>query len=469
MKTTFSRSSLTVVALVFGLLFAALSVSAQVTVEQIQRDFQARYYLMMSNYLKWPDCISGSPAPNFPKDGFYGDLSENPDKAVEVVSNLVQQFYFSNIVYSSFVKAPNGEADIEGSTVITNYISADMNVFQGSDVNANNYAAILGSLAADMRKLRLVQIPATQTITNDDTKETYCRSIDETSCSDVMDCVGNNHVSTPWGSYDGYFYHPNTSICEGPYESSSDAFANIGIVCETTAEDPYPQICYIRNTRGKITANLTPFAKGTARVYLKLSAVACNHNYLNSGNPTYCGGTTFTSFSHTLPTSAGENKYGRWSQGILIMGTNSISDYVTDASTLPGPIGDCSFPDEQIYGWEVADAVAIVAPDFTAKPEDRDCCACTSQCPAGQGTFKDSSIHIDIPFGSDNFSGSAGSISLAADFPSLSLATPAALAYTMAANVEFITNSTPPLTHLQFKTSQNLANIQTNNSFKYTA
>ena len=60
--------------------------SLRADVEQVQRDFQARYHLVGGSYLQWPQCSSGqTPAPQFPKDGFYGDLTEDPDKGVELV------------------------------------------------------------------------------------------------------------------------------------------------------------------------------------------------------------------------------------------------------------------------------------------------------------------------------------------------------------------------------------------------
>src|SRR5438552_9069931 len=59
--------------------------SLRAGVEQVQRDFQARYHLVTGNYLQWPQCSAGqTPAPQFPKDGFYGDLTEDPDEGVMV-------------------------------------------------------------------------------------------------------------------------------------------------------------------------------------------------------------------------------------------------------------------------------------------------------------------------------------------------------------------------------------------------
>ena len=60
------------------LLTALLPASkAGIKIEQAQRAFQGRYWFLTSNYVMWPDCTCGT-APNFPMDGFYGDISKNP-------------------------------------------------------------------------------------------------------------------------------------------------------------------------------------------------------------------------------------------------------------------------------------------------------------------------------------------------------------------------------------------------------
>src|SRR4051812_32154635 len=103
-------------ALMLAALFQGqVSASADgLTIEQVQRDFQVRYHTVNQNaYVDWPSCSSSmqTPAPRFPKDGFYGDTSLDPDRGVELVQDLVQKFYSSATIYNAFVKAPNGESD----------------------------------------------------------------------------------------------------------------------------------------------------------------------------------------------------------------------------------------------------------------------------------------------------------------------------------------------------------------------
>ena len=57
---------------------------------------------------------------------------------------------------------------------------------------------------------------------------------------------------------------------------------------------------------------------------------------------------------------------------------------------------------------------------------------------------------------------------LNASQPSPALSSPSVLRYTTATNVEAITNASGPLNHLQLKTSQILADVLTNNAFKFT-
>src|SRR6266404_2781351 len=84
----------------FGL--TSIPAFAQLSVEQVQRDFQIRYNLVTGGFVPWPSCSSGqSPAPQFPKDDFYGDLTQDPDKGVDVVNDLVQKFYSSAIIYTA--------------------------------------------------------------------------------------------------------------------------------------------------------------------------------------------------------------------------------------------------------------------------------------------------------------------------------------------------------------------------------
>src|SRR6266581_2356882 len=114
--TTITRNALAAAACLFAFFATPRGLLAQ-HIEQLMRDYQARYHLFNpGSYLTWPQCSAGqTPAPHFPKDGFYGDIIQDPDRGVELVQDLVQKFYYDAPVYTSFVNAPNGISDVQGA------------------------------------------------------------------------------------------------------------------------------------------------------------------------------------------------------------------------------------------------------------------------------------------------------------------------------------------------------------------
>src|SRR5439155_24757179 len=78
--------------ILFGLSIQVLR--ATVTIEQAQRDIQARFYFLTGgNLLMWPPCRSGAPAPSYPPDGFYGNLDSDLSYAAYLVQDAANQFY----------------------------------------------------------------------------------------------------------------------------------------------------------------------------------------------------------------------------------------------------------------------------------------------------------------------------------------------------------------------------------------
>jgi RHS repeat-associated protein len=469
-----------------AILTLTVPAAAQLSVEQVQRDFQVRYRLLNTNsYLKWPQCSKGlTPAPQYPKDGFYGDLTLDHDKGVEVVQDLVQKFYTSNIIYTAFVKAPNGYSDLEGASSIVNYTAADMTGYT-NNVTTNNYFDVLGGLAHDIAKLGLIKVQATQVVDSVDGKETDQIAdilFDSTNLVyyAAEDCAENaaNAVSAQGAAawtdyvYDSYYSTYGTPPLIQRY------FESVGLVFEWF-DNSVPTNYFIlwpaavaRNIRGKIAADLTPYGQGSAAIYLQLKRLSVT---TGEPDPFYTGldGNTFY-FAQTRPTSATENNYGLWPQGALSLGTVSTSSvYVTYSDVVPEAMGDCpaDVPDNkeflENYGWKVADQVAVVAPDFTVIPDMQDCCSCT-KCDPGTPSCYLQSIHVNIPLGGDNYDSSAGALILDAAIPSTNLATPAAIRYTIASTVGLISDGGNPVEHLQFLTSQSLIDVATNNPYFYT-
>jgi hypothetical protein len=146
---------------------------AAIKIERAQRDFQARYHFVATNYhafngyLPWPACSTCSltPAPAFPKDGFYGDLTLAPDKAVLLVSNLWTAFFklqlwnstgSGSTVYSHFIATTNGTDGVEGAASVPPFTEADFPSDIG-EINITNYPAKFKILEDYIQRLRWVE------------------------------------------------------------------------------------------------------------------------------------------------------------------------------------------------------------------------------------------------------------------------------------------------------------------------
>ena len=112
--------------IVVAICLSCLSAAADVKIERAQRKFQARYFFLTSNYVTWPDCTCGK-APNFPMDGFYGDIAKNPALGVRLVKHLAGKFFESGgggcrDFYGSFLKEETVEHPIiEGRFAVEDF------------------------------------------------------------------------------------------------------------------------------------------------------------------------------------------------------------------------------------------------------------------------------------------------------------------------------------------------------------
>jgi len=214
------------------ILWFAFLGSLRAGVEQVQRDFQARYHLVAGNYLQWPECSAGkTAAPQFPKDGFYGDLTEDLDEGVMIVQDLVQKFYSDSVIYTYFVNAPNGQSDLEGAGSIDNYTADDMVVIQAAEVDTDNYMNLLAVLASQMAKLTLIQVPATQVIAANDADSKFSYVVDGddvegrewVTCQTTKACALNSHPLTSWGYWGWY----DETDCQTLYVDDRVASASV--------------------------------------------------------------------------------------------------------------------------------------------------------------------------------------------------------------------------------------------------
>ncbi len=437
-----------------------------IQIEQVLRDFQARHQLVTGTNVPWLPCLANStPAPPFPKNGFYGNLNENPDEGVRILTNLVERFYTNNVIYTAFVKAPNGYSSIENVTTIDNYASSDMTFVSWNEITTETLAQKLQVVADQVAKLILIKTNATQVLESDHSRASLVEGYyGVENCATIQACAETVHSTVEWTHRD---FFTNCAIWFTNLLVVPE-YTKIGIHFETTTgnfEDVRAYNAGGRNTRGKIRADLTPYKAGIAHIFLKLAAVSTNsaHGWPNDEFFSYTA-----SFGQNRPTIADENKWGIWSDGSLQMGQESTSGIVTYSDGAVDAAGDCIDNGVTLVGWELQDALAVIQPDFYVKEDPQDCCSGCSQegCEAGGMQTSVSSVHVSINLGPDGFGGSAGSLNLRADVPSTLLAKPIALQSSVASNVEVIRDSST--NQIQFKTSQVLVNVKTNNAYYYT-
>ena len=179
------------------------SIGSGLTVERVQRDFQARHKLVTGTYVEWPSCkTGGTPAPHFPKDGFYGDIIEDPEEGVRIVQDLVEKFYVGAIIYNHFVVAPSGYDSIHNAANIAEYTTTDFEDISGADVTVATYLALLSLVSSDTAKLTLMKVQGTATNKEARITHTITTNLSDDSCADVINCITSNHPSTLWGAMD---------------------------------------------------------------------------------------------------------------------------------------------------------------------------------------------------------------------------------------------------------------------------
>ena len=143
------------------LLFCCASVAAlaqRIPIESAQRDFQARYSLVKNAYVDWPACGCG-PAPQFPTNEFYGDLSADPDLAVKLVQDLALKFFlWETEIFTYFVDTPDGTTNIENQNPIPKYDEADFEYVDPYSVNQQNDPDAFNTLRRYIDKLAYLEL-----------------------------------------------------------------------------------------------------------------------------------------------------------------------------------------------------------------------------------------------------------------------------------------------------------------------
>jgi RHS repeat-associated protein len=462
-------------------------------VEQVQRDYQVRYYMATGQWLKWPSCTTGgTPAPQYPKDGFYHDVASNPVRGAEIVRDLVQKFYTDQVVYTGFVNATNFE-DLENVSSIPFYTASDLITIDPGDVTTNNYMDKLQILASQITKLKMLWVQGEQVTSN---------VLDFRR--DIFPLDGKTSLGEGWAVYTndpGPAWDTVLEPCPSYSQVQSCSFATFPFVewgnegegfvqgDEPCDEEPefyiadynYPISAFIQNwqyfdggsqpgylmevhvQRGRIHVDLSRIPRGTNQIFFKLAAF--DPDFLFEPDPG-SGGIETSTFGQNRPITTDEGKYGHWDADKMIIGVNGTNSVYINSNWVPTAIIDTSLGDVETSGWQMVDQGAFVLPDFTVIPDPQDCCSCG--CDGGVCMTTLQSIHINVGLGGENFGGSAGALTISAENPSPDLATLKALRYSLADNVNLITNADFALQHFQLQGSQILVDIQTNTAFKYT-
>ena len=426
------------------------NVVAALTIEEVQRDFQARYHAATGSYLTWPPCSKGTPAPAFPKKGFYGDLNENPDLAVLLVQDLVEKFYFDDPIYTNFMNAGN-QSDFQGvSALPDNFSEGAMTSDIWTNVTTANYSTYLTNLDTNLQQLRLIKIQASQT-------EQAAKWVSDGGyyhdVGEIEDFLVAAFSALDWNKYEIYELYSLTgetltdagSLDAGEISQRFDIFRCCGNVAVFSGA-----------TKGKITADLTRIQKGAARLYLKVES--------SSEEPG-----VITELGRGSPVSVSSGQYGKWPSSDLKLGGVYTSDYVPNSDQAPAAIEGAE-DQEHVASWVITDQVVIVAPDFTTHEDDANClCTCASGSCSEAGTCKTKSrsLHFTISLGNDNFGVSAGMVALDAEVPSPSLTSLSSLRFSTASNLQSVAVWYDP-THFQLKSSQMVADFFPNSSSKYT-
>ena len=377
---------------------------AAIKIERAQRDFQARYHFVATNYhalnayLSWPACSTCglTPAPAFPKDGFYGDLTLAPDKAVVLVSNLWTTFFelqswnstgSRSTVYSHFVATTNGTDGIEGATSVPLFNDTDFPSDLG-EINTTNYPAKFKILEGYIQRLRWVQCQADQIF------DAY-KIIEESDldCETAKTSAAAQFTSSAWL----------------PYSTPNAPPAYIGSQ-EELFRHTLPINAHLYEGRGQVHTDLS-FLKGTGLLYLK--AV-----------PDYPGG-------------AGHEPDGVQADALFhsyasVPGATNYYSNALGAETNLTVTNKCQPQTNASWslsaGWKLVNQTIIFQPDFSTTADQVDCGAtCASTCGPGALTTFLGSAHARISLGPQWYGSSAGNLYFQATEPSAWLYTSAAL------------------------------------------
>ena len=424
-----SRRPITLVrfGLILMLIGPAQKTTARIPIEEVQREYQGRVYFLSGGYDVWPACPCGTPAPNFPPDGFYGDLDHDRVLATQLVQDLASKFY-GDLQYDNFINTPDGMSGIQGQgplTLATNYDASNFpaNV-AGADmtnpltITTNNYADCLASLRSYIMMLQYLYCPCSLVNSDPNGYDAGDSNTQTTtnSCKAAQDLASAAWLASGW---------QKMTVAYGYVHAWSAETWDPGGFWDYGAQ--------VSDQRCKLWANPNQGTwhcdSGTMTGFLQLWA---DNGGVGNENPPLNNIHADTNYWEvdSQSVSAPSQYY-----------SPPIADFAPprfNTATCPNNMGSPTF-----YGWTVVDQLVVLKPKFRTDPDNVNCGdgGCSSSCGGGANTpgsvdAKTDSLNIDvrISLGNNNqgtslYGLAAGYFYFHADQPSAALYDRASLLY----------------------------------------
>ena len=391
--------------------------SARIPIEEVQREYQARVFVVSAGYIGWPACQCGTPAPNFPPDGFYGDLDHEKEFATQLVQDLASKFYGDHEIYDGFLNTPDGTTHIQNSpTFPNNYAQADFppnvagaDMTNPSTITTNNSPQCLAALRAYIMQLNyLVLTPALINVDPNGYDAGLGQGSD-TNCPNAISDATAAFVANGWGKV----------YTSQAFVQTYSAVTSDGTGFEADAEC---QRCRVQGDASS-SGSMPGFTSGTFTLFLNIAT--------NSGGP---GG--------NAPPVKANGTFQSWESQSITPPAQFLSDPIADFSPCPTIEPGCkSFTGAPVYdGWVLMDQKFVVAPNFKTDPDNVQCGdgGCSGSCGSKANTpgsvdAKTDSLNLDvrISLGPDSYGNPAGYLYFHASQPSTALYNSSSLFYSM--------------------------------------
>ena len=357
-----------------------------IAIEAAMRAWQERYHTTSPFYAYWYPRSDGTEPGRFPQDCFYGDDLLCPQKAADLVNNLLHEMRYS--VVGRFA-ADESQALVEGADAFINWEGISLYTLPNATVD--NYVSVFQEIVRVLRRCNVIVFSVSGYEMVEFKRGDAAifgvgspSSCEEAKARAVAECLLNRRTAAT------ELYAPAVSA----YMIYDDYFHIYNIFMTTWA--------------GRYSIDLTRYVGGAA-LYVREYSVPSRYGALSTSPALLIGSTVETASTGMLWKS---RTYG-W-------------------DTLP-PTLECpdNAPSQQTAESRYYVARVAARPTFQYHVEDaivecESCLACQARCVPSQLETRVGSLEAIIALGGGP-DGSAGSITLKADVPSSTLATPFSL------------------------------------------